>query len=389
MNRLDIFLIALLVLAAWTGWNRGALRRILSWGGVVGGLLLGAALAPSLAARASDPLGQVFRALGVLVAGAVLGGLLGKAAGRLLRGATRQSAAGKLDSAMGSALSVVVVAFIAWFLALNLSNGPHAHLAEEIRGSVVLRALDSVIPEPPDLLAQVRDQFGRFDFPQVFVGLPPVPTGQVTGPTEAQASAAFDAAAGSTVRIVGQACGRLQEGSGFAVGENSVVTNAHVVAGADRVEVQQQGGSSQAGTVVLFDPGLDIAVVKVAETPGEPLPLADGEVTRGTGGAVVGHPSGGDLTGVDAAVTRVIDAEGRDIYGRQPVQRRVYELQAVVVPGNSGSPFVLPDGSVAGMVFASSTSDANLGYAITSGQMQRDVQRASTRTQPVDTGDCS
>jgi S1-C subfamily serine protease len=286
-------------------------------------------------------------------------------------------------------MSVLVISFVAWFLALNLSNGPNARLAEEIRGSSVMRALDTVIPEPPDLLARVRDEFGRFDFPQVFAGLPPAPTGPVTGPSEAEAGAAFSAASGSTVRIVGQACGSLQEGSGFVVGEGLVATNAHVVAGADRVEVQQQDGASQPGEVVVFDPAVDVAVLRVTESPGEPLALATEEVPRGTGGAIVGHPSGGDLAGVDAAVTRVIDAKGRDIYGRRRVQRRVYELQAVVVPGNSGSPFVLADGTVAGMVFASSTSDPDLGYAVTSGQMRRDVERASTASQTADTGACS
>jgi len=389
LNRLDIFLIAVLALAAWTGWNRGALRRVLSWGGLVGGFLAGALLAPTVASAASDPVGQVSRALAVLAAGAVLGGLLGSVAGRMIRGVTRDSAAGKVDSTAGALLSVLVIAFVAWFLALNLSNGPNARLAEEIRGSTVVRALDTVIPEPPDLLAQVRNQFGRFDFPQVFAGLPPVPTGPVTGPDEVESSAASEAAAGSTVRVLGQACGRLLEGSGFTVADGVIATNAHVVAGADRVEVQQQDGLSQSGQVIVFDPATDVAMVRVPESPGDPLPLVSGEVERGTGGAVVGHPEGGALAGVDAAVTRVINAKGRDIYGRKRVLRRVYELQAMVLPGSSGSPFALPNGQVAGMVFASSTTDPGLGYAITSGQMSRHVERALARTAPVGTGECT
>ena len=44
-----------------------------------------------------------------------------------------------------------------------------------------------------------------------------------------------------------------------------------------------------------------------------------------------------------------------DIYGQDVVHRDVYELQAVVRPGNSGGPFVTTDGDVAGVVFAAST----------------------------------
>ena len=103
---------------------------------------------------------------------------------------------------------------------------------------------------------------------------------------------------------------------------------------------------------------------------------------------MVGFPGGGSLAGTEAAVRRVIEAEGRDIYGRKRTTREVYELQASVAPGNSGSPFVLPDGEVAGLVFAASSTDKGLGYAITSTQLEPGLQRAVSRTQAVSTGPC-
>ena len=90
-----------------------------------------------------------------------------------------------------------------------------------------------------------------------------------------------------------------------------------------------------------------------------------------------------------AAVRRDIQAIGRDIYGRSVVQRDVYELQAVIRPGNSGGPFVLFDGDVAGLVFAASTAESNVGYALTTPQIIPLVQQAKGRTGRVSTDGCT
>jgi S1-C subfamily serine protease len=66
----------------------------------------------------------------------------------------------------------------------------------------------------------------------------------------------------------------------------------------------------------------------------------------------------------------------------------VYELQAQVVPGNSGGPFVTTSGQVAGVVFAASTTHGNVGYALTAAEVNPRIQQALGRTQPVDTGPC-
>ena len=68
---------------------------------------------------------------------------------------------------------------------------------------------------------------------------------------------------------------------------------------------------------------------------------------------------------------QVIVPVGRDIYGRGEVTRRLYELQADVAPGNSGGPFVLPNGKVAGVVFANSVVEDHVGYAIVSSEFSQ------------------
>jgi S1-C subfamily serine protease len=388
VNLLDLILLALVVVAAVSGFRRGALMQVLAYGGLVVGLIAGALLAPRLASLVDAHAAQAGIAVAVVLGGAGIGNAVGWLAGSYVRAHARRTRLRSADAAGGSVISMVAVGLAIWFLALNLVNGPFPSLAGEIRGSAVVRTIERALPEPPSLLGEVRRFFNRFGFPEVFTGLPPAPAGPVRWPSEAEAGRAFETARASMVRIVGQACGEIQSGSGFVVSPDDVVTNAHVVAGVSAPQVQQQNGGTQSAVVVLFDAETDLAVLRVEHTPGPPLRLLGTEATRGTGGAVLGFPGGGDLQGERAAVRRPIEAVGRDIYGRRTVVRNVYELQASVEPGDSGGPFVLPDGRVAGIVFAASTTDHGVGYAVTSTDALDDVQTAMPLTAPVGTGPC-
>jgi S1-C subfamily serine protease len=387
LNVLDLLLVALLLLAAVAGFRRGALLQLLSFGGLLLGLLAGTLVGPPLASLADSHAVQAGIALTCLVVGAGMGNALGWAAGSYVRSHAHRTRLRSADHVGGVLVSLVASLVAIWFVALNVANGPVPELAGQVRGSAIVRTLGDALPKPPSVLAEVRRFLDRFGFPEVFAGLPPAPAGPVELPGDADTQLALDAAAGSTVRIVGVACGGMQLGSGFVTGDHYVVTAAHVVAGVDAPEVQGQGGGQPASTV-LFDPGMDVAVLYVEGPVGEPLALSTDELERGAGGAILGYPNGGNLTADRAAVRRSIQAVGRDIYGRYEVQREVYELQTTVLPGNSGGPFVLPGGDVAGMVFAASTVDSGVGYAIASTEMLPDVRRAFGFTTPVPTGTC-
>jgi S1-C subfamily serine protease len=388
VNVLDLVLLAVVVLAAISGYRRGALMQVLAYGGLVLGLVVGAIVAPSIARLVHGDAAQAGVAVAVVLGAAGIGNATGWLAGSWVRGRMRRTRLGTADAAGGSVVSMIAVAVAIWFLAFNLVNGPFPALSGEIRGSAVVRAIDRAMPAPPSLLGDVRHFFDRFGFPEVFTGLPPAPAGPVKWPTDAEAQRAFSAAQGSMVRIVGQACGEIQSGSGFAIAPHDIVTNAHVVAGVGAPQVQQQNGDSQTSTVVLFDPETDLAVLRVPRQLGPPLSLETAETDRGAGGAVLGFPGGGDLKGQPAAVRRAFPAVGRDIYGAKTVVRKVYELQATVQPGDSGGPFVLPDGRVAGIVFAASTTDEGVGYAIAASAATKDIRTGIPLTAPVGTGTC-
>ena len=388
MNALDLLLLLLVALSGVAGYRRGFTLQAFGLGGLLIGLVVGALLAPFVARIVDAPNARAGLAVLVLLTVAALG----NAAGWFVGVHARDRAAsrfGRADSVGGSAVAVVASLLVIWFLALNLANGPFPAIATEIRGSAVVRTLDAALPQPPSLLAQVRRLFNRFGFPDVFSGIPPLPAKPVRPPSQGEARAAAEAAASSTVQVIGPACDVIQEGSGFVAADGYVVTNAHVVAGMDDPEVRSAVGGSADATTVLFDPDLDLAVLSVPNTSGPPLPLATEPLDRGAPGAILGYPQGGPLDVRRAAVRRTFaNAVGRDIYGHGEVDREVLELQTLVRPGNSGGPFVLPDGRVAGVVFAASSGDDEVGYAIAAGEVGDPLRTAVGRTTPVDTGPC-
>ncbi|HEY5251491.1 MAG TPA: trypsin-like peptidase domain-containing protein, partial [Acidimicrobiales bacterium] len=199
--------------------------------------------------------------------------------------------------------------------------------------------------------------------------------------------AAVAAAGSSTVKIVGEGCGQIQEGSGFVVAPGLVVTNAHVVAGIAHPTVEDGAGTHDT-TVVYFDPSFDLAVLRTDVS--EPaLALDPQTVPRSTQGAVLGYPEGGPFMDVPAGVMAEFQAQGRDIYGQGLTVRDVYEIQAVVRPGNSGGPLVLPNGEVIGVVFSRSTTNGTIGYALTSPGVMTRVHQAEAATSAVGTGGCT
>lgn len=390
MNILDLVVLVWVGFAAFTGFRRGAALQLVEYAGLLAGLLVAALVGPQIARLASSSLAQAGITLGVLIIGAGIGQAGGWAIGRRLWAAVRRtSVLGSIDSVGGSVVSVVAVLLATWFLAYNLANGPIPIVSREIQGSGVVRALDAALPRPPALLSGARQLLNRFGFPEVFADLPPAAAGPVKVPDARQAAAIARKAEASTVRIAGPACGLIEEGSGFVVAPHYVVTNAHVVAGVTAPQVQVPGKITEPATVVWFDPKLDIAVLRVTTTPGPVLQMDPNDVSRGAQGVVIGYPGGGPLVYGAAGVRRELHPIGRDIYGNGIVERAVYELQAIVRPGNSGGPFFLADGVVGGVVFAASTTDSNVGYALTSSEVLAEVHKAEGRTAAVSTQGCT
>lgn len=393
MNIVDAGVLVLGGLAGFRGWRLGLLGQVFELGGGFVGLLTGMAFGPRIASVFTDQAGIQAALISLLAVfimvsiGQTVGYLLGHRFGALAR---RARLAG-VDSGLGAGLGVAITLISFWLIGSLLVSGPSREMARAFRKSALLEEMNDVMPQPPNVVAYLRQYLNTSGFPQVFAGLPRPVGPPVKLPSDAKTRQAVRAAAPSTVRVVVPACGGMQLGSGWIAARSTVVTNAHVVAGGDGVTIQEPNGTEHQGVVVLFAPKTDVAVVH-AEGLGAPvLELETEEQPRGAPGATIGYPgtAGGGQVARRAAVSAVYAAVGRDIYGRAEATRRVYELRAPVRQGDSGGPFVLVDGTVGGVVFAASTTDGDTGYALTGAEVADEIERGAARTGPVSTGPCT
>ncbi len=388
MNLVDIVLIVLLVASAIHGIKLGAAVQVMSFGGFWLGLFLGAVLAPLAASLFSSPLSKATASLIVLFGMATLLGGGGREIGvRAWRALTRARLAAA-DAGAGAVIAVIATLLVAWLVASMLITGGDHTLSAQIEGSAILRTVDRALPPAPSVFSRIQRLISSAGFPQVFAGFAPITAGPVTLPTAPVLRAAVIAAGSSTVKVEGVGCGQIQEGSGFAVAPHLVLTNAHVVAGiANPVVID--GAGRHAAVPVLFDPGYDVAVLRVDTLSDRVLRLDPALVARGAQGAVLGYPEGGPFNAQPAGVRSEFNATGRDIYGQGLVTRAVYELQALVLPGNSGGPLVEANGEVLGVVFSRSVVTPDVGYALASPHVAVLAQQAAATTGPSGTGACA
>ncbi|HET7719263.1 MAG TPA: trypsin-like peptidase domain-containing protein [Acidimicrobiales bacterium] len=189
----------------------------------------------------------------------------------------------------------------------------------------------------------------------------------------------------STVRVSGVACGERLQGSGFSPAPDTIVTNAHVVAGTTRTEVLRPDGRTLPATVTAFDPVRDLAVLTVAGL-GQPS-LGLGPAVVGETAAIVGHPFGQAPVEVSPArVVRRVTADVGDIYDRPATPRQILVLDAQIDPGDSGAPVVSTAGQVVGVAFAVSNLRRGTAFAVASEELGPVLARP--RSGAVSTGPC-
>jgi S1-C subfamily serine protease len=139
--------------------------------------------------------------------------------------------------------------------------------------------------------------------------------------------------------------------------------------------------------VVFTDSSTDIAVLYVPGLDAVPLGIGSTQPT-GTSLVVTGFPGGGRLALISARVRGSMPSQGTDIYGKAPVRRTIYSIRADIQHGDSGAPLINADGEVVGVVFASSATDGQTGYALLPSAVTTALKAAGKQTQAADTGIC-
>lgn len=363
MNGLDAAIVAAALAAAVGGWRLGFVARALAWVGVAVALAIGVRYVPRVVTEfggtsADD---RVTVAVLFLLLVATLGQAVGLGLSLAVHRARPEGPMHLGDRAAGAALGVLGVLTLVWMIVPSLATarGWPARLA---RDSTVVATLDRFAPEQPARFAAWGRAISEAPYPSALGPLeePPDP-----GPPPAVAlDPAVDAMVReSAVKVVGQACGQILEGSGWVTRTGWVVTNAHVVAGSSATTVEGADGREHEASVVAFDPVRDLALLAAPTLDAPGLELREGRA--GDVGAVYGHPGGGELRAAPARVGEEIPALGTDIYRTGESTRQIFVLAASLEPGDSGAPLVDLEGRVIGVAFAIDPAREGTSYALT------------------------
>ena len=162
---------------------------------------------------------------------------------------------------------------------------------------------------------------------------------------------------------------RRSNGSGFVWDKlGHIVTNYHVVANVDKVEVQFSDGSEFLAKVVGLDPNSDLAVIKLEtnDLSFTPLDLGNSnEVNVGNYTFAIGSPFGQEFSmtsGIVSAIKRTVPSQNSTF-----TIPNVIQTDAAINPGNSGGPLLDMNGKVIGInsqIITQNGGNAGIGFAV-------------------------
>lgn len=389
MNIVDVLVFLFLLTAAARGKQMGFVRQLAATVGFVAGIFLGIKLGAVGAGTVSDTTAKLLISSVILFATSF--GLMSivEYFGAGLKGRLKlQNLPNKIDSGFGVVLSLSTALFALWFITAFIALMPSSGLQRTVRDSWTYNLFDRNLPPASQLLSGINHYFKLGDTPRAFSGREPSPDSSLVAPPVEQYTDVFASIHTSVVRVQGLGCGGIVNGTGFLLSKTRVMTNAHVVAGIAHPTVHDDEGS-HAATVVLFDPGRDIAVLAVETLAGTPVTIATGTPAEHSTVLISGFPGGGELTDTTGVISQHATALGRDIYDQNKSLRSVYVLQATVIPGNSGGPLMNEQGKLIGMVFGTSTTYNNVGYALALDEIQSSIDKAATLKTAISSGSCS
>jgi serine protease Do len=171
-------------------------------------------------------------------------------------------------------------------------------------------------------------------------------------------------------------------GSGFVVrADGAIVTNAHVLAGANRISVAMRDGTTYPAKLVGMDETNDLAVVKIEARDLPVAPLgSSSNLLIGEWAIAIGNPFGFVLANSEPSVTAgVVSGIGRNLATPSEgagVYVDMIQTDASINPGNSGGPLVNAAGEVIGVnssIFSPSGGSVGIGFAIPINRARRVV----------------
>ncbi len=390
MNFLDWCLVVLALAYALSGYWQGFIAGAFATAGLVLGGLVGIWLAPVLLGDAKPSLWVSLGALFVVLVMASIGQAALQFIGTRLRAKLTWQPIRAVDAVGGAALSVVAVLLVSWMLGVAISGSRIPGISPQVRGSRVLLAVNNVMPAQAQQALRSFDQVvGSSFFPRY---LEPFARERIINVAPAQRRVIRDPDIRDARKSVfkvrsNNRCGSGVEGTGFLYAPGKLMTNAHVVAGVTEPMIRT-GSTSVRGTVVYYNPDVDIAVIDVPDLKGPTISF-DLNGRERQQGAVLGYPQDGPYDAQPVRIRSDQRLRSPDIYGNGTVTRHVFSVRGLIRPGNSGGPLVSTGGKVLGVVFAASVSDKQTGYALTSDQVRRAAALGLNSNGKVSSGNCA
>lgn len=385
-NWIDLIIILLLAGSVWLSLKLGFVNLVLVTTSFFGALFLSGWLIPHLLPISDRTLKTIVNANLVLLISlyaAAKGYDLSRRLHWGFKYQRRKPSPRALDAVLGCLPGLAGSLIIIWLVGVMLSRMPFAGLSNSVADAKTVQSLVKVLPPVPAVFAEFNRQVNPNTPPSVLAT--PKPSGDFNYSAAAVQQAA-DQAQASVVRITGFGCGGIVTGSGFVAGPDLVATNAHVLAGVKRPIVKYRDRSFE-GTPVLFDAGRDIAFLRLKGLPAPVLPLETLSNPAGQTVALLGYPKG-NYTVEPGIIRNDFPVFARNIYDVGLFKRQVYEIQATVDAGSSGSPVILPDGRITGMVFSKSDDLPDYAYALAASELQAPLAQALKSHHRVGTGAC-
>ncbi|MDX9831897.1 MAG: trypsin-like peptidase domain-containing protein [Anaerolineae bacterium] len=259
---------------------------------------------------------------------------------------------------MRKSTSVALLALFVLGLVLLACSLPN-ELQSLLQGTPTPVAVPTVTPAPEPTLA------------------PPQPAPQGMFSLEQDIIAVYEAVGRGVVNITNRSYAYdfffrpvPQEGSGSGIvydREGHIITNYHVIEGAEELFVTLPDESTVPAKVVGSDPSVDLAVIQVGADQDllQPVPLGESEDLRvGQFVVAIGNPFGLERTltvGVVSALGRVIQSPDESFIGE------IIQTDAAINPGNSGGPLLDLSGRIIGVntaIFSPSQASAGIGFAV-------------------------
>lgn len=391
---IDLIVVLIALGALRSGWRNGGLFSVCMILGVLSGGAVGLWAAPAAMAHVTNASVRFLIAIAITVVSVSVGYSVGFLAGRMFRTSIRNRVVLWLDSAAGGAMHVFAALMMVWLVAVPLVSLPNSPVARSLRNSEAMGVVDSLVPDDASIIASRIGMFlNSSGLPSITDPFSEIPDTTVEAPADSVLTTAqLQALRPSIVQIVANAplCGKAMEGSGWVIAENTIVTNAHVVAGAAQVNLSTTNGTA-VGAVTFYDPDVDVAVIHVDNLGLPAVPLASTTLEQGDDASLMGFPLGGPFDVQNARIRGRITISGPNIYSSTRVSREVYTLRGLVREGNSGGPLFNAHGEVVGMIFGVSTDNPDVGFALTLNQVLATVggvNTAAARTSGVSTEAC-